>query len=187
MKTLKNDWIWPTVSNSGSIEMAAAAHQQDVRPNRRVSWGGYAWLKKPPRSSSRARLGRYFDVARREQEHSMVGHALHAPIEGVGQAAGEVDQPLREVSVDALEVDDHRDALLEAVGDLLRVVEAARHDQVHLHRRDIDLSQASADWSRLLLFTWVCPVVELLLAPPRREPTDVRLLMYVRSSLSSVT
>src|SRR5262245_53260892 len=64
------------------------------------------------------------DVPRGEQEH-LVGHALHAAVQRVGEAAREVDQPLRELLVGALEVEDHGDPLLEAVGDLLRVVEAA--------------------------------------------------------------
>src|SRR5918995_430797 len=72
-----------------------------------------------------ALLSRDFDVSGREQEH-LVGNALHAPVERIGEAAGEVDQALREVLVGALKVEDHGDTVLEAIGDLLRVVEAAR-------------------------------------------------------------
>ena len=72
-----------------------------------------------------ALLGRHLDVARREQE-DLVGDALHAPVERVGQPAREVDQALRQLRVGALEVEDHRDLALELVRDLLGVVEAAR-------------------------------------------------------------
>src|SRR5918912_1730761 len=78
---------------------------------------------------ARAILGRQLDVAGRE-EKDLVGDALHATVERVGETAGEVDQPLRQLGVSRLEVEDHGDAVLEAVGDLLGVVEAAREDQV---------------------------------------------------------
>src|SRR5262245_57192622 len=81
-----------------------------------------------------ALLGRDGDVAGREQE-DLVGDALHPAVERVGQAAREIDQPLGQLGVGALEVEDHRHTVLEAVGDLLRVVERARDDQVYLHRR----------------------------------------------------
>ena len=45
----------------------------------------------------RALLGRDLDVARREQE-DLVGDPLHAAVERVGQAGGEVDQALGEVA-----------------------------------------------------------------------------------------
>ena len=97
--------------------------------------GRQAWLKKPPRSRSWARCSaRDLDVGGRQQE-DLVGDALHAAVQGVREAAGEVDQPLRELGVDALQVEDHGRVVLEAVGDLLRVVEAARDDEVHAHRR----------------------------------------------------
>src|SRR6266487_6133813 len=76
-------------------------------------------------------LGGHLDVLRREQE-DLVGHALHAAVERVRESAREVDQPLRELRVGALQVQDHRDRLLELVGDLLRVVEAAWDHEVHL-------------------------------------------------------
>src|SRR5213080_5357644 len=72
---------------------------------------------------ARALLGRDFDVARRQQE-DLVGHALHPAVECVGEAAGEIDEALREVLIGALEVEDDRDRLLELVRDLLGVVEA---------------------------------------------------------------
>src|SRR2546423_3464517 len=77
-----------------------------------------------------ALLGRHFDVSRRQQEN-LVGNALHAAVECVGEAAREVDQALGEILVGALQVEDDRDRLLELVRDLLRVVEAARHDEVN--------------------------------------------------------
>ena len=46
---------------------------------------------------------------------------------------GEVDQALGEVGVGALEVEDHRDRVLELVGDLLGVVEVLGDDEVHAH------------------------------------------------------
>src|SRR5436309_6288097 len=61
-------------------------------------------------------------VSRREQEH-LVGDALHPAVEGVGEAAREVDQPFRQLLVDPLQVEDHRDRILEAVGDVLGVLE----------------------------------------------------------------
>src|ERR687884_66898 len=73
------------------------------------------------------------DVPRRQQE-DLVGYALHAAVERVREPAREVDQPLRELLVRALEVQDHRDRVLELVGDLLGVVEAAWDDEVHANR-----------------------------------------------------
>src|SRR5919198_4718470 len=78
-----------------------------------------------------ALLRRDLDVARCEQE-DLVGDPLHAAVERVGEAGGEVDQPLGEVRVRPLEVQDHRDRVLELVGYLLGVVEALRYHQVDL-------------------------------------------------------
>src|SRR5438270_11385384 len=78
---------------------------------------------------ARALLGGDLDVARREQEN-LVRDALHAPAQRVREPAGEVDQPLRQLLVGALQVEDDRDAVLELVRDLLRVVEAPRQDEV---------------------------------------------------------
>src|SRR6476469_4832944 len=75
-------------------------------------------------------------VSRRQQE-DLVGNALHAAVERVGQAAREIDQALRQLGVGALQVEDHRDPLLVLVGDLLRVVEAAGKDEVHLDARRV--------------------------------------------------
>src|SRR4051794_24564481 len=70
-------------------------------------------------------LGGDLDVAGR-QEEDLVGHPLHPAVQRVGEATREVDQALRELRVRALQVEDHGDPLLVLVGDLLRVVEAAR-------------------------------------------------------------
>src|SRR4051812_9039821 len=72
---------------------------------------------------SRAFLRGDLHVPRCEEE-DLVGDALHAAVERVRQAAGEVDQPLRELLIGSLQVEDDRDRLLELVRDLLRVVEA---------------------------------------------------------------
>src|SRR6476659_7229860 len=74
-------------------------------------------------------LGRYLHVARRQQE-GLVGDLLHAALERVRETGGEVDQPLGELGVGRLQVQDHRNGLLELVRDLLGVVEAVRRDQV---------------------------------------------------------
>src|SRR5215216_1669143 len=133
-------------------------------------------------------LRRDLHVARGEQE-DLVRHALHPAIERVREPAREVDQALRELLVGALEVEDHRDRVLELVGDLLRIVEAARHDEVHLHRghgahrrgRVVGRTAAVAARAqggrrRRLLGVRVGPVVEVLLPAPRSEPAHVRPL-----------
>src|ERR1700710_2085209 len=79
-------------------------------------------------------LGGQLDVLGREQE-DLVGDALHAALERVGEPGGEVDQPLGEARLDGLQIDDDRDAALVAVADRLRVVERARNAQVDL--RDV--------------------------------------------------
>src|SRR4051794_32385235 len=77
-------------------------------------------------------LHRHLDVARGEQEH-LVGDPLHAAVHGIREPGGEVDKPLREVRVRALKVQDHRDRVLELVGDLLGVVEVLGDHEVDLH------------------------------------------------------
>src|SRR6266508_4529267 len=103
--TPKDSGLRPSFLASGLVEEAAALQQP------------------------RAFLGRDLDVARRQQKY-LVGHPLHPPVERVREAAREVDQPLRQLLVGALEVEDHRDRILELVGDLLRVVEASREDEM---------------------------------------------------------
>jgi hypothetical protein len=53
-----------------------------------------------------------------EKQH-LVGDLLHAPVQRVGSAAAEVDQPPGQLAIDALQVDDHRLILPEMIGDLL--------------------------------------------------------------------
>src|SRR5215203_6512890 len=74
---------------------------------------------------------RDLDVPGREEE-DLVGDPLHAAVERVREAGREVDEPLREIRVAALEVEDDGDRVLELIGDLLGVIEALGHHQVHL-------------------------------------------------------
>src|SRR5215208_7164197 len=86
-------------------------------------------------------LGRDLDVARRQQE-GLVRDLLHPAAEGVGEARGEVDEPLRELGVRRLQIQDHRRVLLELVGDLLRVVEAVWSDEMHPDVRAVAADRA---------------------------------------------
>src|SRR6478672_3283555 len=108
-----------------------------MRPSTTVS----ALVEEALLDELRAFLSRDLDVARREHE-DLVGDPLHAAVEGVGEPAGEVDEALGEVGLDALEVQDDRDRVLELVRDLLGVVEALRDDEMHA---DVALSVAAAD------------------------------------------
>src|SRR4051794_5582561 len=94
--------------------------------------GGLALVEEALLHELGSLLGRDLDVARREQEH-LVGDPLHAAVERVREPAREVDEALGEVGIGALEVEDHRDRVLELVGDLLGVVEVLRHHEVHAH------------------------------------------------------
>src|SRR4051794_626921 len=128
----------------------------------------------------RAFLGADLDVARREQEH-LVGDPLHATVERVGEARGEVDQALREIGVGALEVEDHRDRVLELVRDLLRVVEALRHHEVDLDAAAVAPAAAvdRAQHARLARRARRLvgeDVVDLVAAAARLEPAHVRAL-----------
>ena len=100
----------------------AAADEADLR-RKRMPAQPSGLVEEALLDQPRALLGRDLDVARREHE-DLVGDALHAAVERVGEAAGEVDQALGEVGVGALEVEDDRDRVLELVRDLLGVVEA---------------------------------------------------------------
>src|SRR5438874_7075516 len=136
---------------------------------------------------SRALLGGDLDIARSEEE-DLVGDPLHAAVEGVRQAAGKVDQPLRELLIGALQVEDDRDRLLELVGDLLRVVEAARDDEMDARRArprqrlDDGSSALGAEDSRArgrarLGRLGIGPVVEVAAVRPARcESAHVRPL-----------
>ena len=91
---------------------------------------GHDWLKKPFSMSSARLLRADLHVARGEHE-DLAGDPLHAAVQRVREAAGEVDEALGELGVGALEVQHDRDRLLELVGDLLGVVEGLRDDEVH--------------------------------------------------------
>src|SRR5579864_121438 len=65
----------------------------------------------------RALLCAHLHVSRGEQKY-LVGDALHAAVERVGESAREVDQAFGELGVGVLEVEDDRNRVLELVGDL---------------------------------------------------------------------
>src|SRR3954469_13660464 len=139
---------------------------------------GLALVEEPFFDEAGALLGAHLDVARREQE-DLVGDPLHAPVERVREAGREVDQPLRKVGVRALEVEDHRHRVLELVGDLLRVVEALRHDEVHLHAGATvvdgaqDAGAGAGGRARRVVGE---DVVDLVAAAARLQPAHVRAL-----------
>src|SRR5262245_34915199 len=64
-------------------------------------------------------------VGGRQQVHT-VGHHLDLPVQSVDQTGGEVDEPAGDRVVRALQVHDDGDPVLETVGDVARLVEAAR-------------------------------------------------------------
>src|SRR5439155_2779839 len=67
-------------------------------------------------------LGRDLDARRRQEEHALA-HLLDTAREGIGEAGGEVEEPPGAVAIGRAQVEDHRSAGLEAVGDLPRLVE----------------------------------------------------------------
>jgi hypothetical protein len=77
------------------------------------------------------------------------GDPLDGSTQAVGHAAREVEQAAGEVAIEALQVDDHRLALLEPVADLLRVVERLGGDDVGLGGRARQRSHDAADPGRL--------------------------------------
>src|SRR6266540_97665 len=115
-------------------EHGQAAHAAEFGPQRGLPLKGLSLVEEAAAlEESRALLGGDLDVSRREQE-DLVGDALHSAAKRVGEPAREVDQPLGELSVGALEVEDDRRPLLELVRDLLGIVETARDDQMDAHR-----------------------------------------------------
>src|SRR4051812_742890 len=154
----------------GSAHPAAAARAPATDGRARLGLVEEALLDQP-----RPLLRTHLDVARREQEH-LVGDPLHAAVERVRQAGGEVDQALREVRVAALEVEDHRCRVLELVGDLLGVVEALRHHEMYLHARAavLDRAQHSGGPRRAARRVVGEDVVDLVAAAARLEPAHVR-------------
>src|SRR5262249_59421087 len=81
-------------------------------------------------------------------------------------------------AVRALQVEDDGDRILELVGDLLRVVEAPRDDEVHAYRRRPRHCGYAGpqDLRPLGRRLGVGPVVELALPSAWRQPADVRPL-----------
>src|SRR5919199_98155 len=130
------------VQRTGSPHPRARARAMFPLPTRPITAGSVEDAPgAPPRDRSRLveealldqprpLLRRDLDVARRQHE-DLVGDPLHAAVERVGETRREVDEALGEVGLRALQVEDHRDAVLEAVGDLLGIVEALRNDEVH--------------------------------------------------------
>src|SRR4029079_10159260 len=147
-------------------------------------------VEEAPLEHPRPVLGGELDVARREQE-DLVGDPLHPTVEGVRETARKVDQALGELAVRRLEVEDHRDSVLEPVGDLLRVVEAARQDQVHpggagaLDGLEVAhaarLAPRPQDARPLRVGLGVGPVVVVVVPrPARRKAAHVLLLVPLR-------
>src|SRR5215204_1035767 len=98
-------------------------------PPRRIS----ELVEERPFGDALALLRANLDVARREQEDP-VGDRLDVAVERVGQARTEVDHSAAQVAVDALEVQDHRLLTLEAVGEVLGIIEAGRLKDAHARR-----------------------------------------------------
>src|SRR5215467_8750848 len=119
-----------TTSPVGTLKLA----ETPIRPGSPPAAPFLCLVEEAPLEHPRPVLGRELDV-RRGEEEDLVGDPLHAAVERVREAAREVDQPLRELLVGALEVEDDRDRLLELVGDLLRVVEAPRDHEVDARDR----------------------------------------------------
>src|ERR1700730_2586516 len=104
-----------------------------TRPRSARGCGFLRLVEEPaPLEELSALLGAHLHVSRGEQEH-LVGDALHAAVQRVGEAACEVDQPFRELRVGALQVQDHGNPLFEAVRNLLRIVEAAWEYEMDAH------------------------------------------------------
>src|SRR5437868_14943794 len=132
MKTVMNCCTAPIVSASRT-RLAATAPMTPDSASPQEFLGLRLVVEAAAFEQPRAFLRGDLHVARREQE-DLVGDPLHAAVERVRQAAGEVDQPLRELLIRPLQVEDDGDRLLELVRDLLRVVEAARDDEVDARR-----------------------------------------------------
>src|SRR3712207_5715301 len=75
-------------------------------------------VEERPFGDALALLGAHLDVAR-GQEEDAAGDGLNLAIQRVGEPGAEVDHPAAQISVDALEVEDHRLLALEAVGERL--------------------------------------------------------------------
>src|SRR5215207_2240179 len=80
-------------------------------------------VEERPLGDTLALLRADLDVAPREPENP-VRNGLDIAVERVGQARAEVHHPPRQVAVNVLQVQDHRLLALEAIGQVLGVVEA---------------------------------------------------------------
>src|SRR5215217_9166054 len=98
-------------------------------PPRRIS----ELVEERPFGDALALLRAHLDVARREQEHP-VGYGLDVAVERVGQARAKVHHPAAQVAVDVLEVQDHWLLALEAVREVLGVVETGGLQNAHAGR-----------------------------------------------------
>src|SRR5690242_1034302 len=141
--------------------------------------GGLRLVEEALLDQARPLLRGYLHVAGREEEH-LVGDALHAAVERVGEAGREVDQPLGKVGVRALQVEDHGDLVLELVRHLLSVVEVLGDHEVDLHpvaaavlHRAQDARAAPLARRRVLVGE---DVVDLVTATARGQAADVRTL-----------
>src|SRR5438105_14683414 len=124
MKTSMN-WFAAEAASAKTASVAIRSEFGSGRLNPR----GSGLVEEAALDQPLAFLCRDLHVSRREQE-DLVGDPLHPAVERVGEAAGEVDQALGELLVGPLQVQDHRHRVLEAVGDLLGVVEAARDHEM---------------------------------------------------------
>src|SRR3990167_5520912 len=101
MKTSTNRRTLVAVSNSSPTARASPMVATSA-------WAG-EFLRLVEEAASlehlRPLVSRELDVRGCEQK-DLVGHALHAAVQGVREAACEVDQPLRQLLVSALEVED---------------------------------------------------------------------------------
>src|SRR6201987_1989560 len=126
-----------TLMNVSTLETASASSPNVAEkpiPGRSPCTGVFLCLvEEAALEHPRPVLGRELDVGGREEE-DLVGDPLHPAVERIREPAGEGDQPLGELRVGGLEVEDYGDAVLESVGELLRVVEAAREDEVDTRR-----------------------------------------------------
>src|ERR1700728_400144 len=95
-----------------AVRAARAAHERATEDPPGAGDGASGLVEEALLDQPRALLGGDLDVARSQHE-DLVGDALHAAIERVCEAAGEVDQALGEIGLGALEVEDHGDRVLE--------------------------------------------------------------------------
>src|SRR5919112_4632047 len=90
-------------------------------------------IEERPLGDALALLRAHLDVARSKQEDP-VGDRLDVAVERVGKARAEVHHPAAEVAVDVLEVQDHRLLALEAVREVLGVVETGGLEDTYTGR-----------------------------------------------------